>query len=63
MMIVFALGISNPLSMIVVESRTSASPLMNLRHDLFQFVAVHLAVADDDSRVAATSAGASAAIV
>ena len=27
---VFALGISNPLSIIVVESSTSASPLMNV---------------------------------
>ena len=63
MMIVFALGISRPLSMMVVESSTSASPLTNLRHDVFQFVAVHLAVADDDPRVAARASAIFAATV
>ena len=41
--------------MIVVEMRTSASPLDELLHDFLQFVLVHLAVADDACAPSGTS--------
>ena len=40
-----------PLSMMVVESKNVGFAIDELRHHLFQFVAVHLAVADDDARM------------
>ena len=49
MMMVFAFGISRPLSMIVVQTRTSIFPAMKSRHHAFQFVRIHLAVPDFNS--------------
>ena len=51
MKMVFAFGMSRPLSMIVVATRMSASLRTNADHRLFEFVRVHLAVPDDDLRL------------
>ena len=48
MTIVFAFGMSRPDSMIVVHTRTSASPEANVDHDLLERPLGHLAVTDDD---------------
>ena len=47
---VLALGTSSPLSMITVQTSTSASRFQNLHHLLLEQVLVHLAVRDDDAR-------------
>ena len=51
MMIVLALGISRPLSMIVVQTRMSASWRMNLSITSSSSPFAHLAVADEDAGV------------
>jgi len=51
MKMVFALGMSRPLSMIVVATSTSASRRTKAHHRLLQLVLVHLAVADHDARL------------
>ena len=51
MMIVFALGMSRPLSMIVVESSTSVSPATKRAITSSSSSGVHLAVADVDPRL------------
>ena len=53
MMMVLALGISSPLSMIVVQTRTSILPATKFRHHGLQSVRVHLAVAKFDPRAGA----------
>ena len=48
MTIVFAFGMSSPDSMIVVQTRTSASPVGERDHHLLERALGHLAVADDE---------------
>ena len=48
MMIVLAFGMSRPDSMIVVQTRTSASPVGERDHHLLELALGHLAVADDE---------------
>ena len=48
MTIVFAFGMSSPDSMIVVQTRTSASPAGEREHHLLERALRHLAVADDE---------------
>ena len=50
MMIVFALGMSSPDSMIVVHTSTSASPSANVSITFSSAPSRHLAVADDEPR-------------
>ena len=66
MKIVLALGMSSPLSTIVVASRMSYSLRDESQHHLFQLVLGHLAVADADPRLGhdlAAAAGATASNV
>ena len=56
---VFALGTSRPLSMIVVQTSTSAVAVPEREHHLLQLVLVHLAVGDHDARLRELLAAAS----
>ena len=51
MKMVFALGMSSPLSMIVVASSMSYFWLTKFEHHVFEFVLGHLAVGDADGRL------------
>jgi hypothetical protein len=51
MIIVFAVGMSMPDSMIVVATRTSASPAHEREHHVLELARRHLPVPDDDPRV------------
>ena len=51
MMIVLAFGMSSPDSMIVVQTRTSASPSCEREHHLLELALGHLAVTDHEARV------------
>jgi hypothetical protein len=50
MMIVFALGMSMPEPMMVVQTSTSTSRLTKRRHHLLEVVLCHLPMADGDAR-------------